>query len=263
MAVIRRVIHATRFGQLHLRSAEGQGVPLVLLHGSPRCGGMWESLQSRLSRPSFAPDRLGYGFSDAPPWALSVEQYAQSTLDALRAAGLTGAVDVLGVNAGAIEALELAQQMRPDVRRVGVFALPLLTAEEQQRQLEKPNEQPLKPVAEGSHLLGVWRGAFAFRQPPYDLVDVQQRFVEHLLAPNPGALFRAVCSYPLDKKLRSLKIPLTVFAPRDDLYEHTERVKPLLKANAEYVDLPTVGQDPFLTAVEQMVELVNRHLPAE
>ena len=64
-----RRIHPTRFGPVHLRSTEGKGVPLVLLHRSPRSGAMWEMLQEQLERPTFAPDRLGYGFSDAPPWA--------------------------------------------------------------------------------------------------------------------------------------------------------------------------------------------------
>ena len=87
-----RRIYPTRFGQLHLRSSEGKGVPLVLLHPSPRSGEMWERLQERLARPTYAPDRLGYGFSDAPPWALSLEQYAQSTIDALKGAGDPGPV---------------------------------------------------------------------------------------------------------------------------------------------------------------------------
>ena len=76
-----RRIYPTRYGQMHLRSNEGKGVPLVLLHMSPRSGAMWELLQEKLERPTHAPDRLGYGFSDAPPWALSLEQYAQATID--------------------------------------------------------------------------------------------------------------------------------------------------------------------------------------
>ena len=40
-----RRIHPTRFAQVHLRSKEGQGVPLVLLHRSPRSGAMWDLLQ--------------------------------------------------------------------------------------------------------------------------------------------------------------------------------------------------------------------------
>ena len=100
--MIRR-IYPTRFGQLHLRSNEGKGVPLILLHMSPRSGAMWETLQEKLDRPTHAPDRLGYGYSDAPPWALTLEQYAQATVDGLNAAGMQGQVDLLGIHTGSIE----------------------------------------------------------------------------------------------------------------------------------------------------------------
>lgn len=258
--MIRR-IHSTRFGQMHLRSKDGKGTPLVLLHMSPRSGAMWELLQERLERPTFAPDRLGYGFSDAPPWALSLEQYAQSTVDTLKAADVGGDIDILGIHTGSIEAIEVAHQIGSHVRRVIAVGMPLFTAQEQQRQLEKYSEQPLKPATEGGHVLGAWRGGFAFRQPPYDLADVHSRFVEHVLAANPGAAFRAACSYPIEKKLKSLKASLTVFATHDDIIEQTLRVKPLLKPDSSYVDLPELGQDPFHVAVDRMVMLVNRYLP--
>ena len=261
MALTRRLF-PTRYGQLHVRSTDGKGVPLVLLHASPRSAGMWEALQDRLTRPTCAPDRLGYGFSDAPPWALSLEQYAQCTVDALKAAGIQGAFDVLGMHVGSLEAIEIAHQAPAQVRRLMAVGMPLFTVEEQQRQMEKYSEQPLKPAAEGGHVLGAWRGCFAFRQPPYDLADAQRRFVEHLLAANPGAAFRAASGYPVEKKLKSLRAPLTVFAPHDDLLEQTQRVKPLLKADAAYVDLPELGVDLFHTAAERMAELIHRSSPA-
>lgn len=268
MSRVRRIF-PTRFGQIHLASNDGtdspkgtpKGVPLVLLHPSPRSGAMWEDLQERLGRPTFAPDRLGYGFSDAPPWALSLEQYAQGTADVLKAAALQGPIDVLGVHMGAIEAIELAHQLPGQVKRVVAVGMPLFTVEEQQRQMEKYSEQPLKPVSEGGHLLGAWRGGFAFRQPPYDLADAHRRFIEHVLAANPGAAFRAACHYPVDKKLKGLKAQLTVFAAHDDIYEQTQRVKGMLKGDGKYLDLPELGQDPFRVALDRMVDLINRHLP--
>jgi pimeloyl-ACP methyl ester carboxylesterase len=248
---------------MHLRitNANGKGVPLLLLHMSPRSGAMWELLQERLERPTYAPDRLGYGFSDAPPWALSLEQYAQSTVDTLDAVGIDGDFDVMGIHTGSIEAIEVAHQIGARVRRVIAVGMPLFSTEEQQRQLEKYSEQPLRPAAEGGHVLGAWRGGFAFRQPPYDLGDVHRRFVEHVLAANPGAAFRAACGYPIEKKLKNLKTPLTVFAPHDDIIQQTLRVKPLLKPGANYVDLPELGFDPFYVAVDRMASLVNRYLP--
>src|SRR5258708_5563319 len=223
---ITRRIYPTRFGQMHLRSHDGKGVPLVLLHMSPRSGAMWEGLQDQLERPTYAPDRLGYGFSDAPPWALSLEQYAQATVDTLKAAGVQGDIDLLGIHTGSMEAIEIAHQLGSQVRRIIAVGMPLFSTEEQQRQMEKYSEQTLRPAAEGGHVLGAWRGGFAFRQPPYDLADVHRRFVEHVLAANPGAAFRAACGYPIEKKLKSLKAPLTVLAPPDENIDQTQQPKP-------------------------------------
>jgi pimeloyl-ACP methyl ester carboxylesterase len=245
---------------MHVRSKGGRGTPIVLLHASPRSADMWEELQERLDRPTFAPDRLGYGFSDAPPWALSLEQYAQSTVDALKAAGIEGPIDVLGVHVGSIEAIEVAHQLPGQVRHVAAVGLPIFTPEEQLRQLEKYSEQPLKASADGGHVLGAWRGCFAYRNPPYDLADVQRRFVEHVLAANPGAAQRAAGNYPIEKKIKSLKAPLTVLAIHDDLIDQTVRAKPMLKSSAAYIDLPELGQDVFHLAHERMALLVNRHL---
>jgi len=261
MAITRR-LYPTRFGQVHVRSGEGKGVPLVLLHPSPRSGEMWGQLQERLTRPTHAPDRLGYGFSDAPPWALSLEQYALCTADALAGAGVQPPFDLLGVHVGSVEAIEIAHHLPHQVRRVAAIGMPLFTAEEQQRRMEKYSEQPLKPAAEGGHVLGAWRGCFAFRQPPYDLAETHRRFVEHLLAANPGAAFRAASGYPIEKKLKSLRTPLTVFAPHDDIMEQTERVKPMLKADALYVDLPDLSVDLFHASADRLAELINRYLPA-
>jgi pimeloyl-ACP methyl ester carboxylesterase len=259
MSLIRRIF-PTRLGHMHVRSTEGKGVPLLLLHMSPRSGQMFEELQERLTRPTYAPDRLGYGFSEAPPWALSLEQYAQSTVDALNSAVIMGPFDVLGVHVGSAEAIEIAHLIPGQLRRLVLVGVPLFTVDEQQRQMEKYSEQPLKPATEGGHILAAWRGGFAFRQPPYDLADVQRRFVEHVLAANPGAAFRATCNYAIEKKLKGLKVPLTVFAPHDDMIEQTQRVK-AVKPDTTYVDLPALAQDPFHVAVDRMAELVNRYLP--
>jgi len=260
--MLTRRIHPTRYGQLHLRSSEGRGVPLVLLHTAPRSGAMWEPLQKRLTRPTYAPDRLGYGFSDAPPWAMSLEQCAQATVDALMAAGVAMPFDVLGMRTGAVEALEIAHQFPERVRRVIAIGLPMFSAEEQQRQMEKYSEQQLRPASEGGHLLGAWRGCFAYRSPPYDLEDAHARFVEHVLAAHPGAALKAVSGYPFERRLRALRAPLLVLAPRDDTAEQTARVRPLLKAEDIYLELPDLGPDLVHEASDRLAEIIHRHAPA-
>ena len=260
MAITRR-IYPTRFEQVHLRSHEGKGTALVLLAPSPRSGAMFEAFQEDLKRPSHAPDRLGYGFSDGPPWALSLEQYAQCTVDALKAASLTGPFDILGVHTGAIEAIEVAHQLPNQVKRVIAVGMPLFTKDEQTRHMERYSEQPLRPVSEGGHVLAAWRGGFSDRLPPYNYADMHRRFIDHVLAAYPGAAFKAASGYPIEKKLKSLKAQLTVLAPHDDILEQTQRVKLMLKGSGVYVDLEELGMDPFHNNLLRMSELVQRYLP--
>ena len=236
-------------------------MPLVLLHMSPRSGAMFELLQEKLERPTYAPDRLGYGFSDAPPWALSLEQpRLQSTVDPLKAADIDGDVDLLGIHTGSIEAIEVAHQLGSHVRRVVVMGMPLFSAEEQQRQLEKYSEQPLRPVTEGD--MCCWAPGVAvspLRQPPYDLGDVHRRFVEHVLAANPVRHFAPPAATLSRRNSGVWKAPLTVFTLRTTTSSNKPlRVKSLLKAGASYVDLPELSADPFHAAVDRMVTLVNR-----
>jgi len=42
-----------------------------------------------------------------------------------------------------------------------------------------------------------------------------------------------------------------------------EPVLPMLKASAEYIDLPRLGQDPLHVALGRRAELLNRDLPAQ
>jgi hypothetical protein len=54
---------------------------------------------------------------------------------------------------------------------------------------------------------------------------------------------------------------VTIFAPHDDIIEQTQRVKPLLKADDTYLDLPDLGPDLFHVDAARMADLIERHLP--
>lgn len=266
----RRIVD-TRFGQVHARLAMPSATPaataaaapgpLVLLHLSPQSGLMWDAMQGRLDRTSIAPDRLGYGFSDAPPRGLSIGEYAQSTLDALAQLGFDGPFDVLGMHTGALEALELAHLAPGRVRRVGMVALPVFSAEERARGPATYAQPKPPPVEDGSHLLTAWRARFQFRVPPWNLADVQRRCLDYLLAPQPGQAYEGVFRYDAEDRLRTCPVPIVAFAPRDDVYPMTLRAKPLLRAHDVYVDLPSLGLDLFVGAADEMTALVARHLP--
>jgi pimeloyl-ACP methyl ester carboxylesterase len=260
MSTSRQIV-ATRYGQVHLRTSGGVGPPLVLLHESPRSAAMWEAFQDASQRPTLALDRLGYGFSDPPPWAMSVEQFADCVVDALAALGLREGYDLIGAQAGALEAIEVASRATGATRMLGLFGLPLWSDEERAQLGARHAEQPLLPAEDGSHLQAAWRGRFAYRKPPYDLEQAHRRLIDYLLAPNPDAAMRAAQSYPIERKLRSLKLPLRIFSPRDELGELTRRVESLRLPTAVFVDLPDLSYDCWDNAPARMAELIDAHFP--
>lgn len=263
-APVRRIVD-TRFGQMHARRAGGSapGRPLVLLHMSPRSSQMFVRLQALLPRTTIALDRLGYGFSDPPPRPLDMAEYAQAALEALAALGVDGEFDLLGMHTGSLEAIEIAHLAQGRVRRAGIIAIPCFTPEENAAGLASLARNAVVPVEDGSHLAEAWRGRFAYRQPPWDLADVQRRLVDYLLAERPGAAYGAVFRYDGAARLRALRTPVVAYAPRDDVYEVTVRSRSLLPEGSTYVDLPHFELDFLRTHTAEFAALVERDLPAQ
>ena len=265
MSALRRIV-ATRFGQMHARLRgnldDTTQLPLVLLHMSPRSSQMFVALQALLARPTIAVDRLGYGFSDAPRQPMSIADYANATLEALDALGLDGRFDVLGVHTGSLEAIELAHLAPGRVRRAAVVAIPCFTAEENASGLQSFATMQVTPAEDGSHLQPAWQARFAYRRPPFDLADVQRRFVDYLLCASPGAAYSAVFRYDGGTRLRTLPVPFVGFAPRDDLYDITLRSKSLMPPGGVYVDLPDFELDFLRTDTAAFARLLEEHVPA-
>ena len=155
--------------------------------------------------------------TDSPmrlPGPLSLEQYAQCTSGCAEGAGIEGPFDVLGVHVGS----HRGDRDRASPARTGCggcwrWACRSSPRRSSNARWRSTASSRLKPATEGGHVLGAWRGCFAFRQPPYDLADTQRRFVEHLLAANPGAAFRAASAYPIEKEAQEPRRRSTVFAP--------------------------------------------------
>ena len=260
MSEVRKIV-ATRFGQIHVRvSAEG-GVPLVLLHMSPRSSQMWMRLQAALPRQTIAPDRLGYGFSDPPARQLTMLEYTQSTLDALDALNIGPRFDVLGMHTGSLEAIELAHLAGARVRRIGIIAIPVFDAQRRARGIETFASLRVIPKEDGSHLLPAWKARFQFREPPFDVADVQRRYVDYLLAPYPGQAYNAVFAYDAEPRLRAVRQPLIAFAPRDDVYDLTVQSRDMLPVGSRYVDLPDYDVDFLRTHTAPFAAMLETLFP--
>ena len=88
---------------LDVRTDEGDGPPLVLIHGWPQHGGMWKQVVPTLSRRfrCIAVDLRGLGASPAPPDGYDKPTLAQDVLDTLDDLGIEKA-RFLGHDWGAV-----------------------------------------------------------------------------------------------------------------------------------------------------------------
>jgi pimeloyl-ACP methyl ester carboxylesterase len=100
--------------RLHYR-AEGEGAPVIALHGSASTGAQWRSLVGYLSGrfEIFTPDLPGYGASDpVPAGGLAADAAAVTGL----AARIGAPVHLVGHSWGAVVALQVARQQPALVR---------------------------------------------------------------------------------------------------------------------------------------------------
>jgi pimeloyl-ACP methyl ester carboxylesterase len=109
---------------LHLREA-GEGDPLLLLHGWPQHGGMWDPLLGELSERHrvLVPDLRGFGRSEAPPGDYGKHALAADVLALMDAEGIERAA-VVGHDWGGWIAWLLALEHPQRVERFAALDVP-------------------------------------------------------------------------------------------------------------------------------------------
>jgi pimeloyl-ACP methyl ester carboxylesterase len=237
----------TRHGQMHVRTwhADRPGRPLALLHAAGCSAWSWRALQVRVGRPTYAVDRLGHGGSDPPAHPLALADYARATLDALEGLGLR-TFDVLGADAGALEAIELAHQAPGHVRRCGVVALPPGDVR------AAPARASRAPRADGAHLVAVWRECLAASPTPDDLREVHRRVLDRLLTPEDAADVGTFARDAAAYRGSACPAPLTVFVAAGD--DRPAGAGARVACGATWVDLTDLGPEPFASAPQRALE---------
>lgn len=129
---VRRSYFDCRYGQLHVRTAFpssggfDEHTTLLCFHPSTAAGRAFHHFLPHIAadRSVYAPDAPGCGESDAPPGTPSIADYAAASVDFIDTMRLRQ-VDVLGHEAGALVAAELAILKPEQVRRVVMVSIPL------------------------------------------------------------------------------------------------------------------------------------------
>lgn len=264
MSDLGRRLVDTAEGAVHVWTARGRGQPLLLLHMSPRSGRMYLPAMARLDRPAAAPDRPGFGYSDAPDGLPTIQRYAAATLEVVDALGWER-FDVIGTHTGAVEAVQLAHLAGERVTGIGLVSVPAYTpAEVEARRTPGRVGAPRpRPRRDGSHVRTMWEQRTAIRSPAADPGYLQELFVESMLSMAGAHLaYRAVLAYPTLARLVELDRPVVVFAPSDDLAVQTRRALPHLPSGSTVVDLEDLDFDLWKVAAPRLARLIESHFPA-
>ena len=259
----RRLV-GTSEGLVHVWTRKGEGLPLLLLHMSPRSGRMYLPAMGLLERPVAAPDRPGFGYSDVPAGTPTIERYAAATLEVVDSLGWDR-FDVIGTHTGAVEAVQVAHLAGDRVTGIGLVAVPAYTPEEvEERKTPGRVAAPRpRPRHDGSHVRTMWNQRTAIRSDSTDPDYLQELFLESMLSASGAHLaYRAVLAYPTLQRLVALDRPVVVFAARDDLTIQTQRAIPHLPPGSVAIELDDLDFDLWKTATARIVDLIQTHLQA-
>lgn len=268
MAKPRRLFVDIDYGQMHLRISEPSkkvSFPLICLHMSPKSGRFFARFMDEMSsdRAVVAPDYPGMGESDPPPAEpdVTIQDYARSVWQAVDALGLE-TVDLLGHHTGSKVAAEMAHQHPERVHRIVMVSALVLSCEEQKAFDE--HYQPVPLDEEGTRFQKMWEAIKFHRGPGMTLEMMAASLAESMRG---GEAYewghRAAFAYNsfFPSVVSGLKHKITVFNPKDDLYDITPRVRDLLK-NGRVVDKPEWGHGLFDTATAEVAAEVRNALEA-
>lgn len=263
---IYRTYVDARTGQVHARVAEPKHAsrpPLICLHMSPMSSYVYRNVLPLLGtdRRVLALDTPGFGMSDPLPAYPSIGDYAAVTMEAIRALGLKGPVDILGYHTGSITAAELARAYPTRVRRIVMIGAPVLTPTERATLMKAYGPQPVSQ--DGSHLMKGWQRFIEFSQGPGVTIEqVADLYPERLLGRSQSWWgHRAAFSYEFADVVAALPHSIRVLNLRDDLWGITPRIRPLLK-NGSVLDKPEWGHGFLDAYTAEAAQLLRELLDA-
>ena len=260
---VRRGYFESRFGQLHVHNAIPpgggfeEGTPLLCIHQTAGSGRVFErflALSGR-DRSVYAPDLPGFGESDPPPTRPTVADYAGAVGDFLDTMRFRQ-IDLLGYQAGALIAAEMAVARPKQIRRVVMVSVPVLNDAER----DAFRRGSSAAIEDGSHLLTEWKRTMESYGPSVPLEMRARAFAEKLKSGiHPTWALAAAQQYASRERLALVTQSALVLRPKDDFWEATLRARELLP-KARFIDLADQGNALFEATPEVVVEVTREFL---
>lgn len=262
---IRKAYADLPHGQVHYAECGAADAPAVLLlHQTPRSWAEYAGVLPLLGARwrAVAMDTAGFGASDPPPGAASIEAWAAVAAQFLDALGIPAA-HVVGHHTGGVIAVELAARHGKRVRSLVLSSTPYTDAEFRRVRAERPPIDAVEPSTDGSHLAALWRKRQGFY--PAGRPELLQAFVLDALQVRGDVEggHRAVASYRMEERIAGVTQPTLVIRAGADPFAapHAEHWLQLLP-QAQLADIPE-GMVPLPDQLpEAFAQAVLRFLEA-
>lgn len=245
----------TRYGQTHYYSFEpttgpGKKTPIAFFHQNPKSAYEYEPLTSELGKDRLvlAFDTPGYGMSDRPASAPSMNDIAGSMADALAQLGYgknKRQVDVFGFHTGTYIAAELAIE-RPDlVRRVVLSGVPYYDAKLRQARLDAlPTTAGIPEDA--SFVVRRWHEVVTTRSPGVPIERAAKIFLDDIRSLDKAwYAYNAVWTFNPDERLPKITQPILIVQPPESLTEPTRAAHRTVLSKATMVEFSDVTKNVF------------------
>lgn len=194
--------------------AVGGGIPVVLLHQTPRSADEYRDVLPELAGRGYravALDTPGFGASTPVPGEPSIERWASALASALDGLALDP-IALVGHHTGGAVAVELTAQRPQRVAALVLSSTGLTDAAYR----AAPTDESSVDVGEDAETLRASRAGFY----PSDRPDLLDRYVADALRAGPLARLghRVVGSYEMDEKIEQLQMPVLLIGADRDPY---------------------------------------------
>ena len=207
-------------GRVHVAVC-GAGLPVLLLHQSPRSWDEYREVLPLLGAhvQAIAMDTPGFGDSEPLAGAPCIEGWAEAAFAALDALGIGRAV-LAGHHTGAVIAMEMAAS-RPE--RSAALVLSSCSMVDAARRAAHAGKRVIDAVevrADGGHLAEMWARRAPFY--PADRPDLLERYVADALRAGPMAAegHRVVNAYRMEDRIHRVACPTLVVDAALDPHAH-------------------------------------------